>query len=71
MREAVENSQAVSEPANSSGVNIWFQSEATNNKFCVLISVWAPGATQNQNQNPPLVFTFTFLCVRVSHSVCV
>lgn len=46
-----ENSRAVSGTANSSGVDIWFQSEATNNKFCVLISVWAPGVTQNHNQD--------------------
>lgn len=32
--------QAVSETANSSRVNIWFQSTATNKKCCVFISVW-------------------------------
>lgn len=43
------DSQAVSGAANSSRLNIWFQSRATNKKCCVFIRLWAPAATQTPN----------------------
>lgn len=70
--------QAVSETANSSRVNIWFQSTATNKKCCVFISVWLQlsltpptvatagcgSALSDLHHSLPSVF-FTLRCLRV------